>query len=289
MVESAYIPVDLAHALRLRKETGAHPLAGGTDLVVSYNRGAGTTPRFPWPVMIVSQLEELQGIRMDGKEVSIGALTTAATIAACALVPYQVREAARLMGAQSLRNMATIGGNICNASPKGDLPVPLIMWDARVELSSVSGKRQMLVDEFIQGAKKTALRDDELLTRVIIPCVEPAFTYIWYRKIGTRRANAISKLSLSAAITIDGCGTITDFRSASGAAGPKVARSRELEKTLIGLTLPEMGKQTPDFLDAYNGIISPHAMPAYRRTSTRQMLEHFLRTVVERPAGCIIE
>ena len=289
MVAASYIPQDLTEALRLRKETGAHPLAGGTDLMVSHRRGTGVVPTFPWPVMIVSQLEELKGIRMDGREISIGACATCGDISQSGIVPWQVRKAASLMGAQSLRNLATIGGNICNASPKGDLPVPLIMLDARVELVSASAARQMLLDEFIIGPKETALHADELLTRVIIPKTEPPFTYTWYRKIGTRRANAISKLSLCAAITVDGKGVITDFRAVSGAAGPKAARNREVERMLIGLTLSEMGKQTASFLDAYNGIISPHAMPEYRRLSTRQMLEHFLGAVVERPAGCIIE
>lgn len=289
MVETAYIPQSLQEALRLRKEVAARPIAGGTDLMVEYRRGTGVVPKFPWPVMIVTQMEELKGIRMDGGEVSIGAGCTCHEIEESDLVPYQVRKAASLMGAQSLRNLATIGGNVCNASPKGDLPVPLMLLDARVELVSVSGSRQLHMNEFIIGPKKTALMDDELLLRIIIPKIDPAFSYIWYRKIGTRRANAISKLSLCAAITINDQDVITDFRSASGAAGPKIARSRELESTLIGLSLSELGEKIPAFLDAYNGILSPQAMPEYRRSSTRNMLEHFLKSVIERPVQQIIE
>ncbi len=159
----------------------------------------------------------------------------------------------------------------------------------RVELVSVSGSRQLHMNEFIIGPKKTALMDDELLLRIIIPKIDTAFSYIWYRKIGTRRANAISKLSLCAAITINDQDIITDFRSASGAAGPKIARNRELESTLIGLSLSELGEKIPAFLDAYNGILSPQAMPEYRRSSTRNMLEHFLKSVIERPSQQIIE
>ncbi|MDY4609041.1 MAG: FAD binding domain-containing protein [Sphaerochaetaceae bacterium] len=291
MVESTtYVPTSLAEALKIRKETGARPLAGGTDLMVAYRRGIGVKARFPWPIMIISRLQELQGISTgsDGSCV-IGAGTTAAEIAGSPLVPWHVRQAAGRMGAISLRNLATIGGNIGNASPKGDLPCPLILLDAQVELASAGGTRRMPLDEFIVGSKKTLLGDDELITKVIIPAPARPFSYVWYRKIGTRRANAISKLSLCAAMTLDAEGKIIDFRAASGAAGPKIARSRALERTLIGLSLPEMRKQTSEFLDGYNGVISPHAMPEYRRVSTRRMLEHFLHAVVERPADCIIE
>jgi xanthine dehydrogenase FAD-binding subunit len=289
MVETSYIPKDLDEALRLRKETGAKPIAGGTDLMVSYRRGTGVVPKFPWPVMIISQMADFKGISLEDGEISIGAGCTCHEIEISDLVPWPIRRAASLMGAQSLRNLATIGGNVCNASPKADLPVPLLMLDARLELASVSGVRQISLNDFLVGPKKTALRDDELLMRVIIPAIEPAFTYLWYRKIGTRRANAISKLSLSAAITIDAEGMVTDFRSASGAAGPRIARNRQVEEMLMGISVTEIEGRLPTFLEAYDGILSPQAMPEYRRSSTRLMLEHFLRTVSTRPEQCIIE
>lgn len=288
MVETCYLPHDMAEALRIRKETGARPIAGGTDLMVSYRRGTGVIPRFPWPVMIVSQLDELKGVTVTDEGVAIGAGATCHDIEVSELIPYQVRKAAGLMGAQSLRNLATIGGNICNASPKGDLPVPLIMLDAWVELVSATGSRRMLLDEFIMGPKQTALRDDELLTRVVIPIPDIPFTYLWYRKIGTRRANAISKLSLSAAATVSDEGTLVDFRSASGAAGPKVARNRDVERMIIGLPVERLKGSLSLLLDAYDGILSPQAMPQYRRSSTRRMLEFFLTTVSARPQETII-
>lgn len=289
MVETCYIPRDLAEALRIRKETGARPIAGGTDLMVVHRRGTGIVPKFPWPVMIVTQLEELKGIVEQDGEVSIFSGATCHDIESSEVVPYQVRKAASLMGAQSLRNLATIGGNLCNASPKGDLPVPLIMLDAQVELVSATGSRQLSLDAFITGPKKTALADDELLLRVIIPAPKEPFTYVWYRKIGTRRANAISKLSVSAALTVDDEGTIIDFRSANGASGPKVARSRTVEQMIIGKPLSAIEGELESLLDAYDGILSPHAMPQYRRSSTRRMLAHFLTEAAKRPSVHIIE
>lgn len=282
-----YIPKTLEEALKIRKETGAMPLAGGTDLMVQHYSGTGLSPTFSKPIMIISNLSELKGIKKnDDGSVEIGALTVSREIAECEDVHYLVRSAAARMGAVSLRNSATIGGNIGNASPKGDLPQPLILLDASVELISVDGKRRMLLDDFIKGAKKTELRDDEIISKVIIPPAD--FNYIFYRKIGTRRANAISKLSLSAACKVVD-GVIVDFRASSGAAGPKVARGRDAEAMMKGLTLEEAKAKKEEFLDAWNGVISPRAMPDWRRNSTRRLLDYFIETVASGQAEGIIE
>ncbi len=287
MVNECYIPKTLEEALKIRRETGARPLAGGSDLMVAYKRGVGITPAFPFPVMIISQLKELKGISvLEDGTVVIGALSTSVEIAEDERVPYFVRVAASKMGAVSLRNTATIGGNIGNSSPKGDLPQPLILLDARVVLQSEDGKREMKVDDFIIAAKKNHLADDELIVAVKIP--KPDYTWGYYRKIGTRRANAISKLTLSAIMKVED-GVIMDFRASSGAAGPKVARSRAVESIVIGKRLEELPDLIPQVLDGWNSVISPHAMPEYRRASTRNMLCYFLSQCAKNPTPGIIE
>ena len=268
-----FIPETLEEALRIRKETGATILAGGSDLMVSNSMGAGITPAFRGDVMIITGLKELKGITETADAVEIGALTTSAEIAESPIAPELLKDAASRMGAIALRNSATIGGNIANASPKGDMPQPLILMDAEVVLKSLDGERRVLVDDFIIAHKKTELRDDEIITGVVIP--KPQFTHIFYRKIGMRRANAISKLTLSAAATVRD-GVLADFRASSGAAGPKVARSRKAEEILIGRKLEELSACKEEFLDAWNGVISPHAMPEYRRNTTRRMLAFFI-------------
>ena len=268
-----FIPETLEEALRIRKETGATILAGGSDLMVSNSMGAGITPAFRGDVMIITGLKELKGITETADTVEIGALTTSAEIARSPIAPELLKDAASRMGAIALRNSATIGGNIANASPKGDMPQPLILMDAEVVLKSLDGERRVLVDDFIIAHKKTELRDDEIITGIVIP--KPQFTHIFYRKIGMRRANAISKLTLSAAATVRD-GVLADFRASSGAAGPKVARSRKAEEILIGRKLEELIACKEEFLDAWNGVISPHAMPEYRRNTTRRMLAFFI-------------
>lgn len=252
--------------------------------MVAGSRGAGVTPAFKGDVMLIGNLSELKGIKenADGS-VEIGAATTSAEIAASPLVHPLLRDAASRMGAIALRNSATIGGNIGNASPKGDMPQPLILLDAEVVLTSKDGERRMLVDDYIIATKKTAIRDDELITKVIIP--KHDFTHIFFRKIGMRRANAISKLTLSAAAIVKD-GMVVDFRASSGAAGPKVARSRKAEELLIGKKVTELAQVRDSFLDAWNEVISPHAMPEYRRNTTRRMLSYFIDALIAgHPAG----
>lgn len=269
-----FMPQTLEEALEIRKNYHAVILAGGSDLMVSKSMGAGITPAFDSPVMILTGVKELKGIRKnDDGSVEIGALTTSAEISASDLVHPLLKDAASRMGAIALRNSATIGGNIGNASPKGDMPQPLILLDAKVVLKSREAERILPVDEFILDSKKTALADDEIITKVILP--PQNFTHIFFRKIGMRRANAISKLTLSAAATVQD-GVVVDFRASSGAAGPKVARSRKAEEILIGKKLLELPQVKEEFLNAWNGVISPHAMPEYRRNTTRRMLAYFI-------------
>lgn len=287
MVETCYIPQSLDEALKLRKEKQCHPLAGGTDLMVQYRKGTDVTPAFPFCVMIISNLKELKGIRvLEDGSVRIGAGVTASEIAESELVPWHVRQAAGRMGAVSLRNIATIGGNLGNASPKGDLPQPLILLDAWILLAREDGLRKMKVDEFILGSKKTALRDDEIIYAVEIPKVD--YTYAYYHKVGTRRANAISKLSLSALMSVKD-GIITDFRASTGAAGPKVVRDYASEALIRGRRIDAIAEVKEQFLEGWNGAISPHAMPLYRRAATRNMLSYFLDECAKAPEGKIIE
>ncbi len=118
-----FIPETLEEALRIRKETGATVLAGGSNLMVANSMGAGVTPAFKGDVLIITNLKELKGIRAlpDGS-VEIGACTTSAEIARSPIAPELLKDAASRMGAIALRNSATIGGNIGNASPKGTCP-----------------------------------------------------------------------------------------------------------------------------------------------------------------------
>ena len=147
-------------------------------------------------------------------------------------------------------------------------------------------KRLVKVDDFILGAKKTQLEKGEIITSVLIP--PSNLTHCYYRKIGMRRANAISKLTISIGAEVRD-GKVVDFRASSGAAGPKVIRSHSSESILIGKTLSELPEYKEEFLDAWNNAISPRAMPEYRRGATRRMLSFFIDALSSGAEEGIIE
>lgn len=283
-----YIPKTLEEALDIKSKHDVIVLAGGSDLMVSNKRTLGLTPKFDKPVMIVRNLPELKNIYINDKgECCIGSGCTSAQIAESTLCPWHLRQAASRMGAVALRNSATIAGNIANASPKGDTPGPLYMLDARVKLSSVFGSREVLVSDFIVKFRTIDLKPDEMITEVIVPLSEDDFDYVFWHKVGTRKANAISKITLSQAIKFNTDGTVKDYRVAATATGAKTNRSREVESIIIGKRLtPQL---IEDVVNGFDGVISPRAMPEFRREATRRMIRRFLTVADTHPEGKVID
>ena len=282
-----YMPKTLQEALEIKAQHDVIPLAGGSDLMVSHKRTMGLTPEFEKPVMIIRNLPELKKIYINGNgECCIGAGCTSAEIADSTLCPWHLRQAASRMGAIGLRNSATIAGNIANASPKGDTPGPLYLLDARVKLQSVRGEREELVSDFIVKFRTIDLKPDELITEIIVPYSEDDFDYIFWHKVGTRKANAISKITLSQAIRFDG-DVVADYRVSATATGAKTNRSRDVENILIGKKItPEI---IEDVIAAFDQVISPRAMPEFRREATRRMIRRFLSEAAKKPANKVID
>lgn len=190
-------PRSLKEALALlAREPGAwRPLAGGTDLMVSFE--AGKLP--PGRYLSLWKLDDLRGIRTGKSAVTIGALTTYTAIRGHAVLAKHfpmLGEAARLTGAPAIQNRGTLGGNIANASPAADTPPALLAYDAEVELVSRAGARWVPYTELHLGYKKLALRPDELIARVRLPIPARRLVHS-YRKVGTRGAQAISKVCVA--------------------------------------------------------------------------------------------
>ena len=284
-----YIPKTLKEALEIKAKNDVIVLAGGSDLMVSHKRTLGLAPVFEKPVMIIRNLEELKQIKINDKgECCIGAACTAAQIAESTICPWHLRQAASRMGAVGLRNSATIAGNIANASPKGDTPGPLYLLDARVKLQSVSGEREELVSDFIVKFREIDLRPDELITEIIIPLSEDDFDYIFWHKVGTRKANAISKITLSQAIRFEkDKETVRDFRLSATSTGAKTNRSREVESILIGKKITD--EIIEEVIAAFDKVISPRAMPEFRREATRRMIRRFLTEAAKHPTNKVID
>ncbi len=226
-------PRDLESALeRMKREPGAwKPFAGGTDLMVLLEAGKLPHRQF----LSIWKLPELRGIEVGPDQVMIGALTTYTEVQRHETLarefPLLCRTAAET-GGIATQNRGTLGGNIANASPAADSPPALIVYDAELELISAGGTRWLAYRDFHTGYKQMRLRPDELIRRIRLPRGMAAWKQ-HYRKVGTRRAQAISKVCFAGAARVEN-GRIADVRLALGSVAPTVVRAAQTEKLLRG-------------------------------------------------------
>ncbi len=229
-------PASLDEVLRLLAASpGQHtPVAGGTELMVAFNTGR-LAPR---SLLSLQHLRELRFIDAAGDRITLGAGTTFTDIrqhpALAAALPLLVR-AASWTGSIANQNRATLGGNLCNASPAADTPPVLLAYDAEVELISQNGRRRLPYRDFHLGYKQTALRPEELLFSVTVPHPAPAARQ-YLRKVGTRNAQAISKVALAAVATLDG-DTLQQLRLGAASLGDRPLRLHATEAALRGASL----------------------------------------------------
>ncbi|HVL67958.1 MAG TPA: xanthine dehydrogenase family protein subunit M [Vicinamibacterales bacterium] len=260
----------------LSREPGRwRPFAGGTDLMVLLEAGRLPHQHFLdiWP------LRELQGITASADVVDIGALATYTDLLQDAVVAAEfplVCDAARQTGAVAIQNRGTVGGNIANASPAADLPPALLVYDAEVELASVRGRRRIPYERFHTGYKQMELAPDELIVRVSMRRGRRSWRQT-YRKVGTRRAQAISKICFAAAADVQD-GVVRDVRIALGSVAPTVIRARGAEAALHGQPLADgVRRGAAAALEADVAPIDDvRSTAAYRRLVARNLLEEFL-------------
>ncbi len=282
-----YSPKSLKEALEVRKTTGAIPLAGGTDLLVRRRSWAGTLPDIHEPVVFVGALPELQGIEEQSAAVRrtlrVGAGVTYADLLAHPRLPELLKGSIIELAAPGLRNVATLAGNVCNASPAGDAVCALYALDASVELASAKGTRTVPIEEFITGPGRTTLATDELVVAVNIPLIEG--NRVLYQKVGTRRANALSKLSICAHATVED-DTVAAVAIALGAVAPTVVRVPEAEELLLFKPVSKVSGQIDSVIDALRPFVSPisdqRSTADYRREVALGLVRRFLG---ERVAG----
>jgi len=226
-------PSSLADVLALLKTSPpVRPFAGGTDLMVLLE--AGKLPEGGY--VGLWNLQELRGISDAGEGIAIGALTTYTEIAGHPSLQAHwplLCRAAEETGGVATQNRGTIGGNIANASPAADTPPALIVYDAELEIVSSRGARRVPYDRFHSGYKKMDLGADELIARIHLPTPGPDRRH-YYRKVGTRRAQAISKVCMAVVCDIAADGMVNDIRIALGSVAPTVVRARAAEAALRG-------------------------------------------------------
>lgn len=257
-------------------------VAGATDVYPAIvTRSAwGSTANQSW--LDISAVDELKGISRAEDHWRIGALTTWSDIIRSELPSSfnALIAAAMEIGGEQIQNRATIGGNICNASPAADSIPPLLCMDAELELLSASGSRRVLLQEFIQGNRKTILKSNELLSAVLIPQhVNGAQSY--FSKLGTRRFLVISIVMVALLITIDEHNRICDVEIAVGACSAVACRLTRLESDLMGCAVDEnLAKRVQNaHFDVLSPIDDVRADAHYRLHAVRELVTRVLKRV----------
>jgi len=270
------VPASLEEALGLLgREPGRwRPLAGGTDLMVPFAAGRLPDTRF----LSLQRLDALRAVEADEEGVTIGALATYTQVRLHPLVqrhlPNLVRSALAT-GAVAIQNRGTLGGNLVNGSPAADTPPSLLAYGARVELTSLRGARWVPYEAFHTGYKQTVMAADELLTRIRVP--RPGEGFHFYRKVGTRAAQAVSKVCLAAFVRVAD-GVVRELRIGLGSVAPVPCRARSAEAAVLGRSLDAAVLETAR--SALQADIQPiddiRSTAHYRRTVAGNVLVQML-------------
>lgn len=257
-------------------EPGAAVYAGGTDLLVKL-RHRGLEPA---SLICLERIGELKGIEENGDFIRIGAGTTHARLLASAGVQKHLpilAKALEVLGSPLIRNMGTIGGNICSASPAGDTLPPLYALDAQVELCRQDGVRRLALKDFLAGPGQTRLGPGEILAAVWAPKAD-GYDLHHYEKVGQRNALAIAIANLAALVRFSSAGLVEKVRLAWGSVGPTIVTCPAAEKAMIGerLTLKTLRQATALVLKAVSPISDVRATAAYRRVLAGNLLLRLL-------------
>jgi CO/xanthine dehydrogenase FAD-binding subunit len=270
-------PTSLAEAYGLLSGSDAwRPVAGGTDLLVQLTGELGPAPE---RVLDIWRLTELRGIALDDGALFMGALTTYTDIrrsAECSEHLPALVEAAATIGAAQIQNRGTIGGNAINASPAGDTLPVLLATDAQLVLGSARGERTVAAKDFWPSYRTTARAEDELLLRIRFPL--PNGRQVRFRKVGTRRAQAISKVVMALSWREDG-GVWRDVRVALGSVAATPIRATETERVLEGAAPRETTADhaASTLANEIHPIDDVRSTADYRRVVSARILHRLLR------------
>ncbi len=277
-------PTSLEQAVEQLQELGEVTiLAGGTDLMPQSHAGR---VKFKRTLMNIRRIPELRGISLEDGAIRIGALTTISELMEHPLIRSRLpllAEAGDHFASAQIRNAATVGGNICNASPAGDTLVPLMALGAQVELCSKPDDtlfcRSMPLPEFFVSPGRTRLAEAELLGAVRVPLPPEGFT-ARFHKFGTRPALDISAISIAIGGVLSN-GVFSDVRVAFGAVAPTPLRGAATEQALEGRRLDEaaIAAAAQAAHDEVHPISDVRASAWYRKEMIRNMTKRILEDV----------
>ena len=272
-------PRTLAEAYAALAEQPHRQVAGGTDLLVQITGELGDPPE---RVLDIWHLDELRGIRVESNSLVLGALTTYAELRRSPLIAEFLpafAEAAATIGAAQIQNRGTIGGNVMNASPAGDMLPLLLATDAQLVAGTGNGERWIPVREFWPAYRRTAIEPTELLLRVSIPLVEGR--QLRYRKVGTRRAQAISKVVMALAWQATGAPgtTWSNVHLALGSVAATPIRAPATEAVLEGVAPTEAtaDRAASTLASEIEPIDDVRSSADYRRAVAARVLHRLIR------------
>ena len=275
-----HIPHSLKDALKILDTSDCYIMAGGTDLMVVKHQRSGLIPNFDKDICYIANLKELQYIFEDEEGVHIGAGTKFVDIEENELVPEIIKQIIHELASPNIRNMATMAGNIANASPAGDSIVGLYLLDAKLELVSVYGSRLVPISEFIFGVRKIHRKSNELIKEIFIPHHDDLNTY--WRKVGSRAAESISKITFAGGYEIEE-GKVKDLRMAFGSVSITCVRHREIEEKYIGMSVEELHNHVEDIVKDMSKFVQPitdqRSTKEYRYKVAMNILRDFISVI----------
>lgn len=277
-------PESLAETLRIiSREPGVwRPIAGGTDLMVLFEAG-----KLPYRKLLsLSRIAELRGFTASESHVTLGALTTYTDVLRSPMMHREfplLVKAASWTGAVATQNRGTLAGNIANASPAADSSPALLVYDAEIQLVSERGPRWVDYWEFHTGYKTTAMDPDEIIGYISLPRTTGGCVH-YLRKVGTRGAQAISKVALAGLAKMN-AGKVEHIRLALGSVAPVPFLCVETEGVLTGRTLDQAAIQ--EAKEKIAAEIAPiddiRSTADYRRQVTVNLLQEFLERLLKTP------
>jgi CO/xanthine dehydrogenase FAD-binding subunit len=291
---NVYRPASLEEALKIRAEKGALLFAGGTDLMVRYRAKNSLAPAINGPVVFLDRVAELKKTGSAGGFLEVGAAVNLSVLAGDpgaekADVPELLRAAAASIAAPALRNRATLAGNVANASPAGDGLCALVALDAQVVLVSEEGERVLSVHDFVTGPGRTELKDNEIIKSFRFPEPLPSLSY--WRKVGTRKANALTKVSLAASVRVENDGPdkglVTKCLLAFGAVGPRIARlditgilNKHIDRAETPVSAEALNKAATEIAAEADSLITPiddqRSTAVYRKKTALNLVSDFV-------------
>jgi CO/xanthine dehydrogenase FAD-binding subunit len=279
-------PNTLEEALEALRARGAVALAGATDLIPAMHRGE-SQPRL---LVNLKRIPGLAGIRRVRGGVRVGAATLVTDLIQHRAIgesfPIMV-EVGRGFGSPLIRNLATIGGNLCNAAPSADFALPFLVLDARAEIRGRGGERELDLSEFFRGVNRTALARGEVLTAIFIPR-PPVRTGAAHAKLGVRRAMDLPVVGAAAALSLAPDGRrCRQARIALGAVAPIPMRARKAEGLLEGrpVTAAVLKEAAAAAAAAARPVTDLRAGAEYRRDMVQVLTERVLRRALRRAQG----